>query len=174
MRAASGPDAWRSPSGSWPSASSRCAPRRTSTTAGTPRTAGPPSPGARVLFGGRDVSSWTAAGAPWVAHEWLTEAAMAALHDALGATAVSVAAALIVTMAFGLVALRLRGRGFGRPTRLAAIGPGFAGPLLGANTHGSSLLLPGVLGTAPVPALLGRERRWPEAAVATVLAALVP
>src|SRR3972149_6305781 len=67
-----------------------------------------------VLFGGRDVYSWTAAGAPWVAHEWLTEAAMAALHDALGATAVSVAAALIVTMAFGLVGLRPRGPGFGR------------------------------------------------------------
>ena len=171
-----------------------------------------------VLFGGRDVYSWTAAGAPWVAHEWLTEAAMAALHDALGATAVSVAAALIVTMAFGLVALRLRGRGFGRPTRLATIGLGFAGTLvsmgvrpqllellylgatlllvdawlvghigrgrlwtlagagalLWANTHGSFLLLPGVLGIATVAALLGHERRWPEAGVATVIAALAP
>src|SRR3990172_2412442 len=171
-----------------------------------------------VLFGGRDVYSWTAAGAPWVAHEWLTEAAMAALHDALGATAVSVAAALIVTMAFGLLALRLRGRGFGRPTRLATIGLGFAGTLvsmgvrpqllellylgatlllvaawlvghigrgrlwtlagagalLWANTHGSFLLLPGVLGIATVAALLGHERRWPEAGVATVIAALAP
>src|SRR3989304_738254 len=83
-----------------------------------------------VLFGGRDVYSWTAAGAPWVAHEWLTEAAMAALHDALGATAVGVAGALIVTMAFGLVALRLRGAGFGGPTGVAAQGPGFAGTLV--------------------------------------------
>src|SRR3990172_6315539 len=143
---------------------------------------------------------------------------MAALHDALGATAVSVAAALIVTMAFGLVALRLRGRGFGRPTRLATIGLGFAvtlvsmgvrpqllellylgatlllvdawlagrigrgriwalagaGALLWANTHGSFLLLPGVLGIATVAALLGHERRWPEAGGATVIAALAP
>jgi hypothetical protein len=83
-----------------------------------------------VLFGGRDVYSWTAAGAPWVAHEWLTEAAMAALHDGIGPTAVSFATALIVAMAFGLVALRLRGRGFGRATTLATIGLGFAGTLV--------------------------------------------
>jgi len=171
-----------------------------------------------VLLGGRDVYSWTTAGAPWVAHEWLTEAAMAALHDALGPTAVSLAAALVVAVGFGLVAARLRGRGFGRATTLATIGLGFAGTLvsmgvrpqllellflgatllfvdgwlggrigrggvwalagagalLWANTHGSFLLLPGVLGIATVSALLGRGRRWPEMAGATVIAALVP
>ncbi len=171
-----------------------------------------------VLFGGRDVYSWTAGGAPWVAHEWLTEAGMAALHDALGPTAVSLAAALVVAVTFGLVALRLRGRGFGRATTLATIGLGFAGTLvsmgvrpqllellylgatlllveawlagrigrgrlwalagagalLWANTHGSFLLLPGVLGIATVAAVLGRERRWREMTMATVIAAAVP
>lgn len=171
-----------------------------------------------VLFGGVDVYSWTAAGARWVAHEWLTEAAMAALHDWLGPTAVSLAAALVVAMAFGLVAVRLRERGFGRPTTLATIGLGFvgtlvsmgvrpqllelvylgatlllvdawlagrigrgrlwalagAGALVWANTHGSFLLLPGVLGIATVAAVLGRQRRSTEMAAATAISALVP
>jgi hypothetical protein len=171
-----------------------------------------------VLFGGVDVYSWTAAGSPWVAHEWLTEVGMAALHDALGPTAVSFATALIVAMAFGLVALRVRGRGFGRATTLATIGLGFAGTLvsmgvrpqllellylgatlllvdawlagrigrgrlwvlagagalLWANTHGSFLLLPGVLGAATGAAVFGRERRWREMAMATVIAGAVP
>ncbi len=171
-----------------------------------------------VLFGGIDVYSWTAAGAPWVAHEWLTEVGMATLHDWLGPTAVSLAVALIVAMAFGLVAVRLRERGFGRPTTLATIGLGFAGTLvsmgvrpqllellylgatlllvdawwagrigrgrlwalagagalLWANTHGSFLLLPAILGMATAGALIGHERRWREMTMATVIAAAVP
>ncbi|MFN2604027.1 MAG: hypothetical protein ABR582_14895 [Gemmatimonadaceae bacterium] len=64
----------------------------------------------RALFGGRDIYSWTAHGNLWVAHEWLTDAAMSAAHDYVGATLNSIAASLIVTAAFTLVALRLRKR----------------------------------------------------------------
>jgi hypothetical protein len=174
-----------------------------------------------VLFGGVDVYSWTAAGAPWVAHEWLTEVAMAAVHDGLGSLgpiALSLLAALLVMGAFALVVFRLRRRGISRSVTLFSIGLGFAGTLvsmgvrpqllellylaaallvvdawldghlprvrlwlvagggalLWANTHGSFPLLPVVLGLAAVAALFGGERRWPEMAVATVIAAVVP
>ena len=65
-----------------------------------------------VLFAGRDVYSWTASGSRWIAHEWLTDAAMSAAHDRVGPTLNSILAAVIVTAAFGLVAVRLRKRGF--------------------------------------------------------------
>jgi hypothetical protein len=65
-----------------------------------------------VLFAGRDIYSWTATGARWVAHEWLTDAAMSAAHDRGGPTLNSIFAALTVTAAFALVAARLRKRGF--------------------------------------------------------------
>jgi hypothetical protein len=65
-----------------------------------------------VLFTGRDIYSWTATGARWVAHEWLTDAAMSAAHNIGGPTLNSILAALIVTAAFGFVAVRLRKRGF--------------------------------------------------------------
>jgi len=79
-----------------------------------------------VLLGGRDTYSWTAAGAPWVAHEWLTDGAMAFLHDTFGPVANSLAAAAVVLVAFALVAVRVRARGHGWPltsavTLLAAI-----------------------------------------------------
>ena len=64
-----------------------------------------------ILLGGHDVYSWTAAGRPWVAHEWLTDVAMAFLNDTLGPAAVSIAAAAVVVLALGLTALRLRGHG---------------------------------------------------------------
>jgi len=65
-----------------------------------------------VLFAGRDIYSWTAAGARWIPHEWLTEAGMTAAHDSIGPTLNSILAALFVTAAFALVAVRLRKRGY--------------------------------------------------------------
>ena len=65
-----------------------------------------------VLFAGRDVYSWTATGAKWIAHEWLTDVAMSSAHDYVGPTLNSIFAALIVTAAFALVAMRLRKRGY--------------------------------------------------------------
>ena len=171
-----------------------------------------------VLLGGVDVYSWTAAGAPWVVHEWLTEVAMAGLFDTAGPTALSAVTALIVAVAFGLVAWRLRRRSMGYAATVLAIGLGFAGTLVSmgvrpqllellylaatllivdawldarldrrrlwlaaalgtlvwANTHGSFPLLPAVLAIVTVAALVGRDRRWWEAAVATLLAAAVP
>jgi hypothetical protein len=65
-----------------------------------------------ALFAGRDVYSWTASGSRWIAHEWLTDAAMSAAHKRGGPTVNSILAAVIVTAAFALVATRLRTRGF--------------------------------------------------------------
>ena len=65
-----------------------------------------------ILFAGRDVYSWTAQGSRWIAHEWLTDAAMSAAHDLGGPTLNSIFAALLVTSAFTLVAIRLRQRGY--------------------------------------------------------------
>ena len=48
------------------------------------------------------------------------------------------------------------------------------GALIWANTHGSFPLLPAVLAIVTVAALIGRERRWWQAAVAAGLAAVVP
>ena len=64
-----------------------------------------------ILLGGRDVYSWTAAGNTWVAHEWLTDVAMAFVNDTVGPMGASIAAAAVVVLALGLVAVRLRGYG---------------------------------------------------------------
>ena len=65
------------------------------------------------LFAGVDTYSWTAAGATWIAHEWLTEGVMALLHDSVGPTANSLLAGALATMAILLTVARLRLRGFG-------------------------------------------------------------
>ena len=65
------------------------------------------------LFAGVDTYSWTAAGATWIAHEWLAESLMAFLHDSLGPTANSLLAGALATMAILLTVARLRVRGFG-------------------------------------------------------------
>ncbi|MFI5292871.1 MAG: hypothetical protein ACHQ02_08390, partial [Candidatus Limnocylindrales bacterium] len=171
-----------------------------------------------VLLGGIDVYSWTAAGAPWIAHEWVTEAVAAVIADGAGLTALSAITALVVAAAFGLVAWRLRLRSLGYAATILAIGLGYAGTLVSmgvrpqllellylaatllvidawldgplgrwslwlaaaagaliwANTHGSFPLLPAVLAIVTVAALIGRERRWWQAAVAAGLAAVVP
>ncbi|HVQ22095.1 MAG TPA: hypothetical protein VMT36_02385, partial [Candidatus Saccharimonadia bacterium] len=171
-----------------------------------------------VLLGGVDVYSWTAPGAPWIAHEWLTEAIAAAVADAAGLTALSVVTAFIVAAAFALVAWRLRRRSLGYAATILAIGLGFAatlvsmgvrpqllellylattllivdawldgrlgrwplwlatavGALIWANTHGSFPLLPAVLAIVAVAALIGRDRRWWQVAVAAGLGAVVP
>ena len=170
-----------------------------------------------ILLGGADVYSWTAAGAPWVAHEWLTEVGIAILHDGPGPTAVSFAAAIIVACAFLLVAVsistRLRSSGNDRDdrprvcvhARLDGARPQLlellylaatlivvdrwwsrrltrtwlwvltaVGAMIWTNTHGSFVLLAGVLSITFVSAVLGGERRWPEAAVAVALSLVVP
>ena len=66
-----------------------------------------------VLFAGVDIYSWTAHGATWIAHEWLTEGTMAFLHDSLGPTANSVVAGVLATLALLATIARLRRRGFG-------------------------------------------------------------
>ena len=66
-----------------------------------------------VLLAGRDVYSWTAPGATWIAHEWLTDGVMAFVHDSLGPTANSVLAGGLATVALLLTIARLRRRGFG-------------------------------------------------------------
>ncbi len=66
-----------------------------------------------VLLAGRDIYSWTARGATWVAHEWLTEGVMAFLHDSLGPTANSLLAGALATLALLLTIARVRRRGFG-------------------------------------------------------------
>lgn len=71
-----------------------------------------------ALFAGRDIYSWTAQGARWIVHEWLTDAAMSAAHDRSGPTLNSIFAALLVTTAFALVAIRLRKLGYKWTTTL--------------------------------------------------------
>ena len=63
-----------------------------------------------LLLGGHDIYSWTSFGRPWVAHEWLTDVAMAKLDGAFGPTANGLAASFVIVLAFGIVAARLRNR----------------------------------------------------------------
>ncbi len=71
------------------------------------------------LFGGVDTYSWTAPGATWIAHEWLTEGVMAFIHDSLGPTWNSILAGGLAALAMVLVVARLRLRGFGTVVALA-------------------------------------------------------
>lgn len=84
--------------------------------------------GRRVLdgtaFSGRDLYSWTATN-EWIVHEWLIEAGMSTVHDGIGVAANSVLAATLWTLAFLLVAVRLRARGFGWGVTTAAVTLGF-------------------------------------------------
>lgn len=82
------------------------------------------------LFAGVDTYSWTAPGATWIAHEWLTEGLMAFLHDSLGPTANSLLAGALGAAAILLTVARLRIRGFGV---VVAIGVGLLA-LLDAGT----------------------------------------
>ena len=65
------------------------------------------------LFAGIDTYSWTAAGATWIAHEWLTEGLMAFLHDSFGPTANSLLAGALGAATILITVSRLRIRGFG-------------------------------------------------------------
>lgn len=65
------------------------------------------------LLAGVDTYSWTARGATWIAHEWLTEGLMAFLHDSLGPTANSLLAGALGAAAILLTVARLRIRKFG-------------------------------------------------------------
>jgi hypothetical protein len=116
-----------------------------------------------VLLGGVDVYSWTAAGAPWIAHEWLTEVFAAAVGDAAGLTALSVVTALVVAVAFGLVAWRLRRRSLGYAATILAIGLGFAGALVSMGVRPQLLELLYLATTLLIidAWLDGRLGRWP-------------
>lgn len=76
------------------------------------------------VFSGRDLYSWTATNL-WIVHEWVTEAAMAVIHDSAGASGNSVAAALFWTLTFFLVSVRLRRRGFGWMPTIVTVVLGF-------------------------------------------------
>lgn len=71
------------------------------------------------LFAGVDTYSWTAPGATWIAHEWLTEGVMAFINDSVGPTWNSILAGGLATLAIVLVVARLRLRGFGIVVALA-------------------------------------------------------
>ncbi len=116
-----------------------------------------------VLLGGVDVYSWTAAGAPWIAHEWLTEAFAATVAATAGLTALSAITALVVAAAFGLVAWRLRRRSLGYAATILAIGLGFAGTLVSMGVRPQLLELLYLAATLLlVDAWLdGRLGRWP-------------
>lgn len=88
-----------------------------------------------VLFAGRDVYSWTAAGATWIAHEWGSEGVMAALNDSLGPGAVSLTAALVALAAMALVGSRLLRRGFSTPSALGATMLALLACLVAATTR---------------------------------------
>jgi hypothetical protein len=75
-------------------------------------------------FGGRDLYSWTAKG-EWIVHEWVTEIVMAVLHDSAGATVNSFLFALLPAIAFFVVALRLKGRGYRPAAVIVTVTLGF-------------------------------------------------
>lgn len=58
----------------------------------------------------QDLFSFTVAGKPWIAHEYLTELGMYLLHRAGGFALLSVLNALLLTLAFWLVLQRCKGR----------------------------------------------------------------
>ena len=62
-----------------------------------------------LTLSGRDIYSWTATNL-WIAHEWATEAAMGFLHDKLGPSGNSIAAAAIGCLAYVFVVVHLRAR----------------------------------------------------------------
>lgn len=171
-----------------------------------------------VLFAGRDIYSWTAQGARWIPYEWLTETVMSVAHDLGGPTLNSIFAALVVTVAFALVAIRLRKRGYGwtatlTTTWLASLSSIMSlgvrpqvlelvymasvllgvdawfrggvptrwfyvtvalGSVLWANTHGSFPLLPAMLFALSAALWMSGDRRWLAAAVAALLALIMP
>lgn len=108
-----------------------------------------------TVFGGRDLYSWTAGGY-WIVHEWLVEAAMSLVHDSLGAPANSILAALLTTIAFLLVAKRLRDREFGWACTLATIVLGFFCTMMSVGVR------PQVLELAYLAVLLLIVDRWIE------------
>ena len=167
-----------------------------------------------TAFSGRDLYSWTASGY-WVVHEWATEAAMSMLHDWLGRPANSVAFAVVITVAFALVGVRIRRRGAGWLATILTVWLGFFGSLMStgvrpqmlelaylaalglivdtwranrtgdrwffgmmtlgavvwANTHGSFLLMPAILGLISLGLLVDRDSRWTRVAAAAALSA---
>ncbi|MEO8468303.1 MAG: hypothetical protein ABI573_01400 [Chloroflexota bacterium] len=115
----------------------------------------------RQLFAGVDTYSWTARGAVWIAHEWLTEGVMAFLHDSLGPTANSLLAGVLGSAAILLTVARLRFRGFGV---WIAIGGGILA-LLDAGTIVS--VRPLVFEVFAVALLLWLIDRWRSGALRT-------
>lgn len=73
-----------------------------------------------LTLGGRDIYSWTASGL-WVAHEWMTEWGMSAIHDAFGPAGNSIVAAMIGVVIYALVARLLLKSGIGWAATLIAL-----------------------------------------------------
>ncbi len=83
-----------------------------------------------------DVFSYTAVGAPWVAHEWLAEIILAWLHDAFGWAGSALAAAICFAAAIALLTRALMTSV--APTHAligAALGAGLCFPHLFARPH---------------------------------------
>ena len=79
-----------------------------------------------ATLGGTDIYSWTASGL-WVAHEWLAELGMFAVHKTFGLTGNSIFAAVIVTVTYATVARRLIRLEAGWRTTLIALPICFVG-----------------------------------------------
>lgn len=77
-----------------------------------------------------DIFSHTAAGEPWMSHEWLAEVVMALLHQAAGLAGVVVFYLLLAALTFWLLALIVRER-TGDWLALLLVGTG----VMLANTH---------------------------------------
>lgn len=59
----------------------------------------------------RDTLSFTAAGAPWLNHEWLAEVFFFRVHEAAGILGLLILVASVVTAAFSVMYIRMRMRG---------------------------------------------------------------
>ena len=81
-----------------------------------------------LTLSGRDIYSWTATNL-WIAHEWATEAAMGFLHDKLGPSANSIAAAAIGCVAYVFVVVHLRARQVSLSATVMALPVMFAGAM---------------------------------------------
>ncbi len=90
-----------------------------------------------------DPFSFTKAGTTWICHEWLTEVGMYALYHYLGATALMIVGAGVITASFALVLLRCRASPYlaALCTVLAVLA---SAPVLGIRPQMMSLLLTSV------------------------------
>jgi hypothetical protein len=114
------------------------------------------------------VDSWsfTAFGAPWISQDWLTNAAMAAIHgmDPLGETALSLTFGLVVMVAFAVLWRAIGARNAAVPWawRIVWLTVGLivASPVLGVRVQVLDILLCAIVTLLLAYYLLDRRRRW--------------